>query len=243
MAESDALVDASLIILKASNDESKFSESDRNVLTEVVSAVLTDAKKPGLQFDSVYDALRQPAIRGDDALKGELLVVLESILPYEVYAVFEECGDNLFVVVDDGSCLPLRKMVYVLLGDLSLLDSELDELDFDQIFADVAVAHAVVLESSKTFAKLRENPNEAILRARIFSLIAELCATMDKEKTGKVSLDELRSSIVAVAGEDEAKRLLEGTKPDGEGMIRYHQLSAILTRPPPAAAGDDASKK
>lgn len=242
MADSDALVEAALVILKSSNDVEKFSERDRDALTEVVSAVLTDSKKPGVQYDCVYVALSLPAVRGDETLKGELMVVLESILPREVYAVFDECGDQLFLLVENeeesGCSAPqdaLRKMVYVLLGDLSLLDAELDELDVDQIFLD-AMTQCVVLKDCASFAKLRENPNEAILRARIFSLIAELCATMDKEKTGKVSLDELRSSIVAVAGEAEAARLLEGTKPDLEGKIRYHQLSAILTRPPAAPA-------
>nr|CCC53114.1 conserved hypothetical protein [Trypanosoma vivax Y486] len=204
-----------------------------NIVTAVVGVTLHDTHKtPAEQFDLIYAALCMPSVANNIELKRCLMVVLEALLPEALFRVFE--GTNLSVVGPDGKRQRevLSLFVHTLLGTVEVPDGvEREELVLTYL-DDVRNAFPA-LRGSQAFTELERNATRIAMRAKLYVLLSQLCAEFDREGTGKVNLCELQETAERVLGKEQAVLLLDGARPDAEGKIRYTQLTALLTRPPP----------
>jgi hypothetical protein len=246
VAQNEELVDASLEILKLSSS-TELADDETAVLSDIVDTLFSDvSKKPAEQFDLVFQALRMPGVRAIEGLRGHLYVVLCSILPHKLYVVFRDVGEEL-ELLEDGSgkdtqqeqsllgpnknaVFQLRRFVYFLLGDVSLFDESVAEIDLDAIIAELEAA-VPCLTAAPSYATLKASADSMVLTARLYSLIAELCAEFDTDKSGRISLEEFAECLGRVVGEADAKVMLSSITPDKEGKIKYHHVSSLLTKP------------
>lgn len=256
VAQNEELVDASLEILKLSSS-TDLADRESAVLSDIVNTLFADvSKKPSEQFDLVFEALRMPGVRAIEGLRGHLYVVLCSILPHKLYVVFRDVGSELELLgtadpatstsspsssstassPEDDAVFKLRRFVFFLLGDVSLFDESIAEIDLDAIIADLEAA-IPCLTTCASYATLKASADSMVLTARLYSLIAELCAEFDTDKTGRISLDEFTQCLGRVVGEVEAKGMLASITPDAEGKIKYHHVSSLLTKPSNAGGG------
>lgn len=106
------------------------------------------------------------------------------------------------------------------------------------------VVHAIVQDFKKcfplatrgqAFLVLERRALDIALQSKLYALLGQLCVEMDREQTGKVSLNELDAMARRVLGKEKAASLLRGAEEvvDAQGKLRYRQLCAILSRPPP----------
>jgi hypothetical protein len=248
VAQNEELVDASLEILKLSSS-TELADEETAVLSEIVDTLFSDvSKKPAEQFDLVFQALRMPGVRAIEGLRGHLYVVMCSILPHKLYVVFRDVGEELELLEDVGcgdedaqqeqsslgqsknAVFQLRRFVYFLLGDISLFDESVAEIDLDAIIAELEAA-VPCLTAAPSYATLKASADSMVLTARLYSLIAELCAEFDTDKSGRISLEEFAECLGRVVGEADAKAMLSSITPDKEGKIKYHHVSSLLTKP------------
>ncbi|KPA79159.1 putative mitochondrial hypothetical protein [Leptomonas pyrrhocoris] len=213
----------------------KLDETARDSIWTLVDVMLHDHRRTlAEQFDLVYAALCLPAAQECRDVQRCLLVVLHTVLPEALYRVFESV--NLYVVNDDAQSQEQReallRFVHAMLGDLrappNLEDEEVLAVYFDDV-----TAMFPALAACPAWGELEKDASVIALRAKLFALLGRLCAEFDKDKSGKVKLDDLRSTARRVLGEEQATQLLEGARPDKNGKIAYPQLAALLTRPPP----------
>lgn len=235
VAQNEKLVDASLEILNCSSSL-EMSPEEYECVNQVVNMLFQDfSMKPAHQFDLVFAAMRLPAVQSaGDSLVEPFFVVLESILPDKLFAVFVEVKE-LTRLQEPRQVFLVRRLVHFLLGDLDLFIEEGadGDIEVDDVFTSFAVDVPVVA-CAQSFTTLKASASEMVLKARLFSLLSDVCASFDPHKTGKIPLQEFKDSLVRVMGPEEAKLLLDGVQPDAQGLVRYHQVTSMLTKPPRA---------
>ncbi|KPI86035.1 hypothetical protein ABL78_4904 [Leptomonas seymouri] len=213
----------------------KLDQLSRDSIWALVDVMLHDHRRsPAEQFDLVYTALCLPAAQEVQEVKRCLIVVLHTVLPEALYRVFESV--NLYVVHDDEQSLERRRVllrfVHALLGDLRPPQG-LEEEEVLAVYLDDVKLMFPVLATCPAWAVVEKDAAAIALKAKLFALLGRLCAEFDENRSGKVKLDDLRSTAQRVLGEEQAAQLLEGAQPDKDGQIAYPQLAALLTRPPP----------
>lgn len=234
----ERLLDACLDLLSfcGSSDLLHVDDNDgstRDIIAAVVETTLHDLRKnPAEQFDLVYTALCLPLAVTNRQVHHCLMVILEAFLPEALFRVFE--SENLIVLGPEGAARRdvLIRFVHALLGCAEVPDGvESEELLF--VYMDDVIVAFPSLRNNPAFVELEANATTIAMKARLYTLLSQLCAEFDKEGTGKVSFVELMATARQVLGEDKAHMLLEGAQPDKDGNICYAQLTSLLTRPPP----------
>lgn len=240
--QNELLLDACLDLLEmcggnaaGSAPSDKLDNLSRDSIWTLVDVMLHDHRRPPAeQFDLVYAALCLPVAQEQRDVQRCLIVILHTVLPETLYRVFESV--NLYVVHDDEQSLQQRgallRLVHALLGDLHAPDGLHDE-EVLAVYMDDVRTLFPQLATCPAWAVVEQDASTIALKAKLFALLSRLCAEFDEDKSGKVKLDDLRSTAQRVLGEEQATQLLEGALPDKDGKIAYPQLAALLTRPPP----------
>lgn len=207
------------------------------VIHDLVRVLLQEHTTPPTEvFDLTYRALCLPLVMEQRGLQRSLMVVLESVLPFQVYRVFEAVD---LAVPGEGEAACAKRLVLVrfvrgMLGEIQIpAGSGLEEEEVLLVYLDDVKHSFSSLATCPAFVELEQNATDIALRSRLFLLLGQLCAEFDAEKTGKVLLQDLRETAEKVFGKDKATLMLEGAQTDAEGKIAYTQLTALLTRPPP----------
>jgi hypothetical protein len=240
--QNEQLLDACLDLLEMCGGSAaglppsdKLDHLSRDSIWTLVDVMLHDHRRSlAEQFDLVYAALCLPVAQEHRDVQRCLIVVLHTVLPENLFRVFESV--NLYVVQDDAQSLQQReallRLVHALLGDLRVPKGLQDE-EVLAVYIDDVKTMFPALTTCPAWTAVEEDAANIALRAKLFALLGRLCAEFDDDKSGKVKLEDLRSTARRVLGEEQATQLLEGAQPDKEGKIAYPQLAALLTRPPP----------
>ena len=240
--QNELLLDACLDLLEmCGGDAAGSAPSDkldplaRDTIWTLVDVMLHDHRRsPAEQFDLVYTALCLPAAQEQHDVQRCLIVVLHTVLPETLFRVFESV--NLYVVHDDEQSLHQReallRFMHAMLGELRAPPGLEDE-EVLAVYVDDVAAVFPALATSPAWAVVAKDASTIALKAKLFALLSRLCAEFDEDRSGKVKLEDLRSTARRVLGEEQATQLLEGAQPDKDGKIAYPQLAALLTRPPP----------
>ncbi|CCW62550.1 unnamed protein product [Phytomonas sp. EM1] len=202
---------------------------------------------PADQFDIVYDALCCPAARKEMQMRRILMVVLESVLPMDVFRLFE--AEDLILPevpdVHDAKNVALRSMlrrfIHSFLGELDAPDGLTKEEvlrayteDFKHAFPTAALSPA--------FVELEKKAMRIAMRAKLIKLLMDLYAAFDTQRTGKVKLIELRHTVEQVMGKEKARQLLEDIPTDSEGNLAYAQFTWLLARLTSLRKSDNLNK-
>mmetsp|Transcript_8807 Transcript_8807/g.9918 ORF Transcript_8807/g.9918 Transcript_8807/m.9918 type:complete len:341 (-) Transcript_8807:57-1079(-) len=231
-----AAASAAAVIGKLTEEEVGKLEGAVTMLFAAEGLALTPAE----QFDRVYAVMCLDALHEDDTLMGHLFLILDSILPQKLYDVFLEGGLPLLRQQDPKQVFVVRRLAHLLLGELDLFlvpnafnicCQDAGEIDVESVLAEFATIIPCVAGTA-SFSALQASANELVLKARMFAILRELCASFDPEKTGKIDFKEFKETLIRVVGsEEQASEMLVGIVPDAQGKIPYQHVTATLTRP------------
>lgn len=101
------------------------------------------------------------------------------------------------------------------------------------------------LFNHSNFVYLLQDMNRVCLQARFAYLVNETCLAFDAERTGRISVKDLKASLSEIMPPHAVERFMHGVEPDVDGKIFYPQLALLLMRGdgPVAAEGVNAEQQ
>ena len=222
----EQLVDASLALLDHARATDKYNSTEIQHIDNLLQIVFvsdgtsgsSDAQTLGSlpeQFEAAANAYIAFIDNHPDTAKIAL-VVMESFVPSEVGNMFQFVDWGIFSVEERAKLILFTKAV--LGGEDELAEAAKAISGSSDQASIAALAHHLQneavpkVEGYSSIMKFLGTAEEIHLNAQLVVLLGKLMQVFDPEGTGRVALHEIEDSLMRVAGEKEAERLLQGLR-------------------------------